>query len=90
MTSEAGIERAAKEWLELRKGKLVKIQGTTGWPDRLALLPNGRHFFVEFKKPGGELSLLQRHILRQLRDMNHEAFEVDNITLFKRLVDERS
>lgn len=90
MTSEASIEQASRVWLEGRGGKLVKIQGFTGWPDRLALLPNGRHFFAEFKKPGGELSLLQRHILRQLRDMHHEAFEVDNITLFKRLVNERS
>jgi len=89
VTSEASIEQTSKAWLELRKGKLIKIQGTAGWPDRLALLPNGRHFFVEFKKPGGELSLLQRHTLRSLRDIGHEAFEVDNITLFKRLVNER-
>jgi hypothetical protein len=67
----------------------VKQQGTAGFPDRLALLPNGKHFLVEFKRPGGEMSPMQRFIMARLKGMGHECFEVDNTAMFRMLVNER-
>lgn len=67
---------------------MVKMYGQ-GWPDRQCLLPNGKHFFVEFKRDGGELSPSQKHMQQVLRAMGYECFEVDNRHLFERLVNER-
>lgn len=89
MGVEAKIEAACRKALLEYGGALLKLQGTTGWPDRLAILPNGVHFFVEFKRPGGALSPIQRYVMGRLKALGHEAFEVDNVALFKRLVNER-
>jgi len=90
VTSESDLESQCRALVKVAGGEFLKIQGTRGWPDRLVLLPNGRHFFVELKRPGGELDLLQKYTLRLLRDLNHEAFELDNVALMKRLIRERS
>lgn len=86
---EATIERKCAA-LALQQGAvLIKLLKRTGWPDRECILPNGRHFYVEFKRPGGELSPVQRHIQSQLVAMGHQYFEVDNAHMFKRILAER-
>ena len=89
VSSESDLEREARTFVTRQGGLFLKLQGTAGWPDRLVLLPNGCSFFVEFKRIGGQLSPLQRHYLQELKLLGYEAFEVDNIHLFKRLVNER-
>lgn len=64
--------------------KLLKIQGSKGWPDRLLLAPNGHMMFLEFKREGEGPRPLQAEILRQLQEMNFMAEQVDNLELFKR------
>lgn len=86
---ESQIEQRCAVYASLHGCVLLKLVKRTHWPDRLCILPNGRHFFVEFKRPGGELSPGQRHIQSQLVAMGHQCFEVDNIHLFKRLLHER-
>lgn len=86
---ESSIERRCAAYASQQGCVLLKIDKRTGWPDRLCLLPNGRHFFVEFKRPGGEMSLAQQHVQNMLRGMNHNCWEVDNVHLFKRLIHER-
>lgn len=50
-------------------GVAIKLVPTffTGLPDRLLLLPGGRAFFVELKKPkGGVVSPIQKRVHRML------------------------
>ena len=86
---ESSIERRCVAYAQKHGARLDKFDSFTGAPDRICLLPNGRVFFVEFKKPGGELSAIQRHVQSQLVKMHHDCFEVDNVQLFKRLLAER-
>ena len=60
---EKEIERKLREMVEGRGGRCLKwvCPGWSGVPDRLVLLPGGRIYFVETKRPrGGRLSALQR------------------------------
>jgi len=41
--------------------------GRSGVPDRMLVFPNGRVAFAEIKVPGGRVSALQQHELKQLR-----------------------
>ena len=65
---------------------LVKIKGVKGWPDRLLITPRGRTVFMEFKRPGGTLAPLQKHILEQLCSMNQLATVVSSVSQFKEIL----
>ena len=43
-----------------------------GWPDLLAILPNGRSIFLELKAPGKKASELQAYRAKVLRDLGHD------------------
>ena len=83
---ESSIERAAVKYARSWKCILLKIEGQMGWPDRLLLCPNGTSMFIEFKRPGESLRPLQKHIQMTLRGMQFRAEEVDNLELFKTLL----
>ena len=51
--------------------KLIKVS-KSGIPDILALR-NGVTMFIEVKKPNGKLSELQRHRIKELRDLGFEV-----------------
>ena len=89
VSTEASIERRCVAYAQKHGARLDKFDSFTGAPDRLCLLPNGRHFFVEFKKPGGELSPIQRHVMSQFVAMGHACFEIDNRHLFERIFHEQ-
>lgn len=60
---EKEIERKLGAMVEHHGGRCLKwvCPGWSGVPDRLLLLPGGRIYFVETKRPaGGRLSALQR------------------------------
>ena len=86
---ESRIERVCVAIAERHGCWLIKLDSRTHWPDRVCFIPGGRHFFAEFKKPGGELSPGQRHVQSQLIAAGHEYFEIDNTILFKGLLLER-
>ena len=57
------IEQRLRRRVESYGGKCLKwvCPGWAGVPDRIVLLPRGRIYFVETKKPkGGQLSALQK------------------------------
>jgi hypothetical protein len=89
ISSEASIERRCVAYAQKHGARLDKFDSFTGAPDRICFLPNGRHFLVEFKRPGGELSPIQRHVMSQFVAMGHACFEVDNRHLFERIFNER-
>ena len=60
---EKDIERKLVESIQRLGGFCLKwvCPGWSGVPDRIVLLPGGRIYFVETKRPkGGQLSALQR------------------------------
>lgn len=86
---ESSVERRCAAYATKHGCVLLKLIKRTHWPDRLCVLPNGQSFYVEFKRPGGEMSPGQRHIQELLNSMGHACFEVDNRHLFERLLQER-
>ena len=54
---EKVIEKKLAEEVKRRGGLCEKWNsGTSGWPDRIVLLPDGKFGFVEVKAPGEEQS----------------------------------
>jgi hypothetical protein len=66
--TEDVIERHLLKWVKFLGGITFKMRFMRGWPDRLVLLPNGRWFFVELKRPvGGKFEPLQERTHDKLR-----------------------
>ncbi len=58
----------------------IKMVDTAGYPDRVVLGPNGRHFFIEFKTITGRLSPKQYEIFDILLALGHQVFVVRDNT----------
>ena len=70
---EKEIEGRLRKRVEARGGKCLKwvCPGWSGVPDRLCLLPGGRIFFVETKRPkGSKTAELQKYWARVLKDLD--------------------
>ena len=79
---ESDLERDARLLVETNGGRLVKIRavGIVGFPDRLALMPNGKCAYIEFKKPGKRPRRNQFAWLNFLRSNGYEAFWTDRLS----------
>ena len=53
--------------------------GTSGWPDRIVLLPDGKVGFVEVKAPGEKPRALQVHRHEQLRALGYSVYVLDGV-----------
>ena len=62
---EAGIEKKTIKALEALGCICLKV-GHEGWPDRLILVGQGRHFWIEFKSPTGRLRPDQKLRIKKL------------------------
>ena len=51
--------------------------GSSGWPDRIVLLPDEKIGFVEVKAPGKEPRPLQTHRHKQLRKLGYKVYVLD-------------
>jgi len=56
---EASLEAYFNKQVRLLGGRLVKLVGEKGLPDRLVLLPGGRLYLVELKTDTGRVSAAQ-------------------------------
>lgn len=63
-------------------------RGTSGWPDRLFILPGGRVLWMELKAPGRKPTKLQESRIRQLRERGHSVWLVDSVDAGKKLLTE--
>lgn len=79
---ESSIERAACARVRKLYGvESVKLNigGNAGYPDRLFLIPGGRPLFVEFKRPGGKLTKMQKHVHGKLRRAGYDVQVHDDV-----------
>ncbi len=56
-------------------------------PDRLFILPNGKMFFVEFKREGQKATPAQQREHMRLRQHNVSVFVIDNVVDGNLIVD---
>jgi len=89
--TEAEIERACNDIAEAMGGMHRKMDvgsGAKGWPDRAYWLPGGLHFIVEFKRPGGRVSPMQRHRIQALAALGHRVYLLSSVASFRATLDE--
>lgn len=72
---EASLVKAVKN----RNGLALKFvsPGFSGVPDRIVLLRGGHIGFVELKRPGEKMRVLQEKRKRQLEELGFSVFTVD-------------
>lgn len=66
--SEHSIESRAVKDLRAGGARVAKLNmmGQRSWPDRLVIALNGAHTYIEFKKPGEDLTPLQAELHQDL------------------------
>lgn len=88
---EREIEAELVRMIEAAGGKCLKwvCPGWAGVPDRICLLPGGKVFFVETKRPkGGRLSKLQEYWGKQLVKLGfrwYTAYDKTDLLLIRML-----
>ena len=60
-----------------------------GWPDDLFVFKDGHHWWVEFKRPGGEATPLQIETHKKLGGFMADVSVIDDEEDFKVLFDRR-
>jgi len=81
---EINIESTCRKLVESLGGRLIKITPyKRGDPDRLLLLPESRSGFVEFKRPGEQVSDAQTRRHQELRAMGFSVCVVRSVRVFK-------
>ena len=76
---EKYIEQKLVREVKKRGGLCEKWNaGSSGWPDRLVLLPDGKFGLVEVKTSGKKPRVLQEHRHDQLRCLGYKAFVLDD------------
>lgn len=76
---ESAVEASLVKECRFRGFCCLKLTPSTpGVPDRLVVLPGGRHVFVEVKAPGRSPRAAQRRWHARLAGMGHEVCVVDH------------
>jgi hypothetical protein len=76
---EKYIEQRLVKEVKRRGGLCEKWNsGSSGWPDRIVLLPDGKLGFVEVKAPGKVPRVLQLHRHEQLRSLGYKVYVLDD------------
>ena len=87
---EKNIEKKLRDEVNKIKGIAYKFTspGNSGVPDRLVLLPNGRIYFVELKRPGKDSSKLQRMQIARIRALGFDVRVIDTMQKVEEFIDE--
>ncbi|MGP4073141.1 VRR-NUC domain-containing protein [Piscibacillus sp. B03] len=85
---ERDVERYLKTKIESLGGLCLKFEspGYSGVPDRLCLLPKGKLFFVEVKRPGETLRKLQEKRRKDFQALGHQVYVVDSKESINQLI----
>lgn len=84
MTRERTVERRFRELAARHGGVAFKWEspGVAGVPDRILLLPGGRMFLVELKRPGGRPRPIQKAMHARLERLGFPVHVVDDADRF--------
>lgn len=84
---EKDLEKKFVETVKLIGGQAWKFTSPNmaGVPDRIVLLPGGRMFFAELKKPGEKLRPLQVKRKQQLEELGFRVEVIDSPEAISRL-----
>lgn len=84
MTRERTVERRFRELAARHGGVAFKWEspGVAGVPDRILLLPGGRMFLVELKRPGGRPRPIQEAMHARLERLGFPVHVVDDADRF--------
>lgn len=87
---EARVESELVRGVVKRKGMCVKMMPTVaGLPDRLVILPGGRLYLVELKRPDGSRSKIQKHQHLELARRGVQVSTLYTIEEVRRWLNER-
>lgn len=77
---EKRLEKMLREKIKTVGGLALKFTspGYTGVPDRIILLPGGKHYFVELKSSGQKLRHRQVCVKKQFEKLGHEVYVIDS------------
>ena len=72
---EKRVERLLVEVIKRFGGMCLKFvsPGTSGVPDRIVILPDGKIIFVELKTDAGKLSKIQEHTISEMKKRNADV-----------------
>lgn len=88
--SEKKIEKRLNCEIKKLKGLSLKLnsQSANGIPDRLALLPDGKLYFIELKSRGKKLDPLQEYWRKKLEGLGFEAKKIDSLEILEEFISE--
>ena len=77
--SERDVEKYFKKRVEMSGGWALKFvsPGISGVPDRIVLYPEGKIYFVELKRPGAKMRILQKKIAAAIAKFGFKVFLID-------------
>lgn len=88
---EAKLEEQIFQTVESLGGMAIKLYspGVRGRSDRLIILPGGRMFFIEIKRPGGRgrVSPHQVKFINDVRKLGVPAYVIDTFDAFACLIE---
>lgn len=92
MTPEARVRNTVVAYARSRGCLHLRMHmgrgARSGWPDDLFFNRMGQPLFVEFKRPGGTATRMQRRALANLDAHKVCAVVCDDVDLGKRLIDD--
>lgn len=73
-------DRLVSEVIKIN-GLCLKLnsQSANGIPDRLVLLPKGKLYFIELKRPGEKLRSLQEYWMRTINKIGFNIIKIDSL-----------
>ena len=80
-TLEKKIEKKVCDYAKSQNILCYKFvsPGNAGVPDRMFILPNGKAFFIEFKREGKQPTPLQKRVGDTIRRHNCNVYVVDSV-----------
>lgn len=87
--NEKQLEQKLTKAVKQRGGQAWKLTspGLAGAPDRLILLPKGRHGFIETKTTGQKPRPIQTKRHQDLKQLGHPTYVIDHPNQIKETLD---